>query len=56
MEKHSSASDMVENLGPILEDDCDDFVSAAQALITDLPALNNVVVDVKRYVLCIVRQ
>lgn len=39
LEKHSSASDMVENLGPILEDDCDDFVSTALQVITDVPVL-----------------
>ena len=27
LEKHSSADDMVDNLGPVLADDCDDFVS-----------------------------
>ena len=27
LEKHSSANEMAENLAPILEDDCDDFVS-----------------------------
>jgi hypothetical protein len=26
LEKHSSAPEMIENLGPILESDCDDFV------------------------------
>ncbi len=27
LEKHSSAQQVVDNLGPILESDCDDFVS-----------------------------